>query len=51
MDPEETNRKMKFHRKSTKHYQGDDINDDERGTTRNTHAGEKKFVQNFSPKT
>jgi len=50
MDPEETKRKTKFHRKSSKHYQGDEINNDERGTTCNTHAGEK-CVQDFSPKT
>ena len=49
MDPKETKRKMKFYRKSSKHYQGDEINDDEWGKTRNTHAGDEKCVQNFGP--
>ena len=44
-------RKMNVYRKSSKHYRGDEINDDERGTTRNTHARDEKCVQNFSPNT
>jgi hypothetical protein len=51
VDPEEKKRKMKFYRKSSNHYQGDEINDDEMGTTRNTHAGDEKCVQNFRSNT
>jgi hypothetical protein len=41
----------KITRNSTQHGQGDKNKDAGRGTARNTHAGDEKWVQNFSQNT